>query len=208
MQRITWRFVGGDVLRDDCFIARDECSCWCRECGSCCNKNNQTILFSPPVKCTLCESLWKSRSKKLVWRSSKDQEMGFIWFTSRWEGSGEQEVGKDSKTGTVRVRIDPRYYRPTEVELLVSCFYFFDCGNGVVGRSIESAETVELEEEGGLWCLSFDQNQLTCVEFGEGNGSRGHWVGEGRTWQLNVIINKQNWSQSFHCPLNYTTLNE
>ena len=36
-----------------------------------------------------------------------------------WEGSGEAEIGKDSKTGIVRVRIDPRYYRPTEVDLLL-----------------------------------------------------------------------------------------
>lgn len=38
----------------------------------------------------------------------------------KWEGSGDQEIGKDATTGKVRVRVDPRYYRPTEVELLVS----------------------------------------------------------------------------------------
>jgi GDPmannose 4,6-dehydratase len=37
----------------------------------------------------------------------------------KWEGSGDQEIGKDAATGKVRVRVDPRYYRPTEVELLV-----------------------------------------------------------------------------------------
>jgi GDP-D-mannose dehydratase len=36
-----------------------------------------------------------------------------------WEGKEENEVGKDKATGKVRVRIDPRYYRPTEVELLL-----------------------------------------------------------------------------------------
>ncbi|TPX36704.1 GDP-mannose 4,6-dehydratase [Synchytrium microbalum] len=35
-----------------------------------------------------------------------------------WEGADENEVGKDSKTGQIKVRIDPRYYRPTEVDLL------------------------------------------------------------------------------------------
>ena len=37
----------------------------------------------------------------------------------RWEGKEEKEVGKDSKTGKVLVRIDPKYYRPTEVDLLL-----------------------------------------------------------------------------------------
>ena len=36
-----------------------------------------------------------------------------------WEGSGEDEVGIDAATGKIRVRIDPIYYRPTEVELLI-----------------------------------------------------------------------------------------
>ena len=36
-----------------------------------------------------------------------------------WEGQGENEKGTDSKTGQVLVEIDPRYYRPTEVDLLL-----------------------------------------------------------------------------------------
>ncbi|HCN91963.1 GDP-mannose 4,6-dehydratase [Hyphomonas sp. UBA5107] len=36
-----------------------------------------------------------------------------------WSGQGVEEVGKDSNTGDVLVRIDPRYFRPTEVELLI-----------------------------------------------------------------------------------------
>ncbi len=36
-----------------------------------------------------------------------------------WSGSGTDEVGKDASTGEVRVRIDPRYFRPAEVELLL-----------------------------------------------------------------------------------------
>jgi GDPmannose 4,6-dehydratase len=35
-----------------------------------------------------------------------------------WEGSGINEKGVDSRTGQVRVCIDPRYFRPAEVELL------------------------------------------------------------------------------------------
>lgn len=36
-----------------------------------------------------------------------------------WRGSGVDEAGIDEKTGTELVRIDPRYFRPTEVEQLL-----------------------------------------------------------------------------------------
>lgn len=36
-----------------------------------------------------------------------------------WEGHGVAEVGKDAATGTVRVRVNPKFFRPTEVELLL-----------------------------------------------------------------------------------------
>lgn len=36
-----------------------------------------------------------------------------------WEGTGVSETGRDAETGKVVVRIDPRYYRPTEVDLLL-----------------------------------------------------------------------------------------
>lgn len=35
-----------------------------------------------------------------------------------WRGEGVEEVGVDSATGIVRVKVDPRYFRPTEVDLL------------------------------------------------------------------------------------------
>jgi len=36
-----------------------------------------------------------------------------------WRGSGVDEIGFDKADGTVRVEIDSRYFRPTEVELLL-----------------------------------------------------------------------------------------
>jgi len=36
-----------------------------------------------------------------------------------WSGSGVDEVGRDAATGELRVAIDPRYFRPAEVDLLV-----------------------------------------------------------------------------------------
>jgi len=42
-----------------------------------------------------------------------------VGYTIEWQGKGIDEVGRDAKTGDVLVRIDPRYFRPTEVELLI-----------------------------------------------------------------------------------------
>jgi len=36
-----------------------------------------------------------------------------------WIGSGEDEKGIEKKTGRMLVKVDPRYYRPTEVDLLL-----------------------------------------------------------------------------------------
>lgn len=36
----------------------------------------------------------------------------------RWEGKEDNEIGICTKTGRVLVRVDPKYYRPTEVEIL------------------------------------------------------------------------------------------
>ena len=36
-----------------------------------------------------------------------------------WENSGMDEIGKRADTEEVVVRIDPRYFRPTEVEQLI-----------------------------------------------------------------------------------------
>jgi GDPmannose 4,6-dehydratase len=37
----------------------------------------------------------------------------------RWRGSGQAEQGIEAATGRVLVEIDPRYFRPTEVETLI-----------------------------------------------------------------------------------------
>ncbi|NNK81092.1 MAG: GDP-mannose 4,6-dehydratase, partial [Flavobacteriales bacterium] len=36
-----------------------------------------------------------------------------------WEGKGENEKGKDKESGEILVEVDPRYFRPTEVDLLI-----------------------------------------------------------------------------------------
>ncbi|OBQ59372.1 GDP-mannose 4,6-dehydratase [Mesorhizobium erdmanii] len=39
--------------------------------------------------------------------------------TVHWQGQGVDEIGADASSGAVLVRIDPRYFRPTDVDLLV-----------------------------------------------------------------------------------------
>ena len=45
--------------------------------------------------------------------------MGYFNKTIRWEGEGLNEKGYDSDSGKLIVSIDPRYFRPTEVETLL-----------------------------------------------------------------------------------------
>jgi len=36
-----------------------------------------------------------------------------------WNGNGVQEKGFDSKSGMCRIEVDPLYFRPAEVDLLI-----------------------------------------------------------------------------------------
>src|SRR5262249_35831331 len=40
-------------------------------------------------------------------------------YRLNWKSSGSSEQGLDAKTGRVLVEIDPRYFRPTEVDILL-----------------------------------------------------------------------------------------
>ena len=51
-------------------------------------------------------------------REFVDKAAQILDINMNWEGVGEDEVGVDRKTGRVIVRIDARYYRPTEVDSL------------------------------------------------------------------------------------------
>ncbi len=42
-----------------------------------------------------------------------------VGITLRWEGEGVNEKGIDIETGSVLVEVDPKYFRPTEVDLLI-----------------------------------------------------------------------------------------
>jgi GDPmannose 4,6-dehydratase len=42
-----------------------------------------------------------------------------VGITLEWSGQGVDEVGRCTKTGKTLVKVDPRYFRPTEVDLLI-----------------------------------------------------------------------------------------
>jgi GDPmannose 4,6-dehydratase len=42
-----------------------------------------------------------------------------VGITITWQGTGRDEKGIDAESGRTLVAIDPRYFRPTEVDLLL-----------------------------------------------------------------------------------------
>jgi GDPmannose 4,6-dehydratase len=52
-------------------------------------------------------------------REFVEKAFGVIGVRIRWEGEGLNEVGIHAENGKVLVRVDPRYFRPTEVDLLL-----------------------------------------------------------------------------------------
>lgn len=51
-------------------------------------------------------------------REFVEEAFRYVDINVEWRGSGVDEVGIDSATGRVLVRIDPMYFRPTEVHVL------------------------------------------------------------------------------------------
>ncbi len=48
-----------------------------------------------------------------------DLAFGHVGITLEWKGEGVDEKAYDAATGKVLIEIDPRYFRPTEVDLLI-----------------------------------------------------------------------------------------
>jgi GDPmannose 4,6-dehydratase len=78
-----------------------------------------------------CDGMWRmlqqetpddfvlATGKTHTVREFADLAFTILDMPLRWEGTGPAERGIDRKTGKVLVEVDPRYYRPTEVEILV-----------------------------------------------------------------------------------------
>ncbi|MCX7727352.1 MAG: GDP-mannose 4,6-dehydratase, partial [Chitinispirillaceae bacterium] len=52
-------------------------------------------------------------------REFVEKAFGVLDTKIEWKGKGIDEVGIDVKSGKTVVRVDPKYYRPTEVDILV-----------------------------------------------------------------------------------------
>ena len=52
-------------------------------------------------------------------REFAERAFAEVGITLGWSGSGVDEVGRDTKTGKTVVSVDPTYFRPTEVDLLI-----------------------------------------------------------------------------------------
>jgi GDPmannose 4,6-dehydratase len=52
-------------------------------------------------------------------REFVDEAGRICGFDIHWEGSDENETGIDRKTGKTLVKVNSKYYRPAEVELLL-----------------------------------------------------------------------------------------
>lgn len=52
-------------------------------------------------------------------RTFAEKAFGYMGIDIVWQGEGSEERGVDKKTGRVLIEVDPRYFRPTEVDLLI-----------------------------------------------------------------------------------------
>ena len=50
-----------------------------------------------------------------------ERAFAYVGRKIEWQGKGVDEVAIDTTTNKVVMRIDPRYFRPTEVEQLLGC---------------------------------------------------------------------------------------
>ncbi|EMO01445.1 GDP-mannose 4,6-dehydratase [Leptospira interrogans] len=52
-------------------------------------------------------------------REFVERSFGFVGIQVRWEGNGDSEKGFDAKSGQLLVEVNPKFYRPTEVDILI-----------------------------------------------------------------------------------------
>jgi GDPmannose 4,6-dehydratase len=57
--------------------------------------------------------------KQVSVRDFVEMAFGEVGIQIAWQGSGVDEIGKDAASGKTLVHVDPKYFRPTEVETLL-----------------------------------------------------------------------------------------
>ena len=58
-------------------------------------------------------------NRKISVRKFIELSFAEVGISIEWQGSGDQEKGINKANGKILVEIDPKYYRPTEVDLLI-----------------------------------------------------------------------------------------
>ena len=82
-----------------------------------------------------------------------------------WRGHGIDEVGVDARLGRTLVHVDPRHFRPTEVDLPAG-----RCDQGPTEAQLDSGDIVS-----GLWSLEMVANaDSRCIDKSRRDGGRGH----------------------------------
>lgn len=72
-------------------------------------------------------------------REFVEKAFNYVNVTLSWSGIGVHEIGRDAQTGNVLVRIDPRYFRPTEVDIL--------CGDATKAKTVLGWQPTVLFDE-------------------------------------------------------------
>mgnify|MGYP001824934547 CR=1 FL=1 len=91
------------------------------------------------VKLGSRSELLDQRKARLMPGSRSELAFARVGVELEWRGSGVDEVGADGATGATRVRVDPRYFRPAEVDRLLA-------DSGKARRELGWEPTVTFEE--------------------------------------------------------------
>ena len=103
-------------------------------------------------------------ANKLGW--DKGHECGIIW-----ENEGLDEIGRSADTGEIVIKIDPRYYRPTEVqELLGDATKAKEILNWEPKTTLEQLVAKMVDSEIKRNRITMNKNEKIFINWGEWNG--------------------------------------
>lgn len=75
-----------------------------------------TFLMCVKIDGFCWSNMLKKKTRRDNWVDTKGVlKLHLFLFFSRWEGKDDNEVGRCKETGVIHVRVDPKFFRPTEV---------------------------------------------------------------------------------------------
>jgi GDPmannose 4,6-dehydratase len=82
-----------------------------------------------------------------------ENSFGYIGSKIQWKGKGPEEYGVDEATGKTRVKVNPKFFRPNEVEVLLGSY---EKANKVLGWKprVKFKELVEIMQQRDIERLS------------------------------------------------------